>query len=35
VNITSDLMGEHYVTNRFAELLDDTPRLRLPEPEGQ
>ncbi len=27
VNTTLDIMGQHYIANRFAELLDDVPRL--------
>jgi enoyl-CoA hydratase len=32
VNITSDIMGQHYITSRFAELLDDAPSLDLTPP---
>jgi enoyl-CoA hydratase len=28
VNITMDIMGQHYIRNRFAELLDEQPVLR-------
>ena len=30
VNTTLDIMGQHYIVNRFAELLDDMPSPRLP-----
>ena len=30
VNITMDIMGQHYIRHRFAELLDEAPVLRLP-----
>jgi enoyl-CoA hydratase/carnithine racemase len=29
VNTTMDIMGQHYIANRFAELLDETPQMRL------
>jgi enoyl-CoA hydratase/carnithine racemase len=29
VNITMDIMGQHYIRHRFAELLDEAPVLRL------
>jgi len=29
VNITMDIIGQHYIRHRFAELLDDAPVLRL------
>jgi enoyl-CoA hydratase len=29
VNITMDIMGQHYIRHRFAELLDDAPVLKL------
>jgi enoyl-CoA hydratase len=29
VNITTDIMGQHYITSRFAELLDESPRLTM------
>jgi enoyl-CoA hydratase len=32
VNITLDIMGQHYITSRFAELLDEQPRLTMPTP---
>lgn len=28
VDITMDIMGQHYIANRFAELLDDFPTMR-------
>ena len=28
VNITMDIMGQHYIRHRFAELLDEAPVLR-------
>jgi enoyl-CoA hydratase len=30
VNITMDIMGQHYIASRFAELLDEFPSLQLP-----
>jgi enoyl-CoA hydratase/carnithine racemase len=29
VNTTMDIMGQHYIRNRFAELMDDAPTMRL------
>jgi enoyl-CoA hydratase/carnithine racemase len=29
VNITTDIMGQHYIASRFAELLDDAPQLTM------
>jgi enoyl-CoA hydratase/carnithine racemase len=29
VNTTMDIMGQHYIANRFAELLDEAPQMRL------
>jgi enoyl-CoA hydratase len=33
VNTTMDIMGQHYIRHRFAELLDDAPVLHLPREE--
>ena len=30
VNTTMDIMGQHYIANRFSELMDDAPQIRLP-----
>ena len=29
VNTTMDIQGQHYIRNRFAELMDESPRLDL------
>jgi hypothetical protein len=29
VNTTMDIQGQHYIRNRFAELMDASPRLEL------
>jgi hypothetical protein len=29
VNTTMDIQGQHYIRNRFAELMDASPRLDL------
>jgi enoyl-CoA hydratase/carnithine racemase len=35
VNITMDIMGQHYITSRFAELIDDAPVMKLRPPPEQ
>jgi dihydroorotase len=33
VNTTLDIMGQHYIRNRFAELMDDFPTLGRLQPD--